>query len=223
MTPSSSRACIDRSFHRAPSSLRCQLDQRVEDNIKDKRNRTREQSFFAKIGERERERGADRKRCVEPSITERRGDERGVQLNRSRSASDREREKERERKRRNGGSCVTRLENISRGDAAYDVASRFRRHTESAVALNHGTIVVPPLPGRRNSTGSGCTTIPSFEIRFSPLVSRVETKILERSEEEASGQREKEKGKKNDQRSLDQRVHVLAWSVRPPPIDLARA
>lgn len=202
MTPSSSRACIDRSFHRAPSSLRCQLDQRVEDNIKDKRNRTREQSFFAKIGEeRERE---DRKRCVEPSITERRGDERGVQLNRSRSASDREREKERERKRRNGGSCVTRLENINRGDAAYDVASRFRRHTESAVALNHGTIVVPPLPGRRNSTGSGCTTIPSFEIRFSPLVSRVETKILERSEEEASGQREKEKGKKTiDDRSIN--------------------
>ena len=102
MTPSSSRACIDRSFHRAPSSLRCQLDQRVEDNIKDKRNRTREQSFFAKIGERERERGADRKRCVEPSITERRGDERGVQLNRSRSASDREREKEREKTKKRG-------------------------------------------------------------------------------------------------------------------------
>lgn len=98
---------------------------------------------------------------------------------------------------------MTRLENISRGDAAYDVASRFRRHTESAVALNHGTIVVPPLPGR-NSTGSGCTTIPSFEIRFSPLVSRVETKILERSEEEASGQREKEKEKKTiDDRSIN--------------------
>lgn len=100
---------------------------------------------------------------------------------------------------------MTRLENISRGDAAYDVASRFRRHTESAVALNHGTIVVPP--GRRNSTGSGCTTIPSFEIRFSPLVSRVETKILERSEEEASGQREKEKGKK--------KRSTIARSTRP--------
>lgn len=93
----SSRACIDPSFHRAP--LRCQLDQRVEDNIKDKRNRdTREERFFEDRW-RERERGADRKRCVEPSITERRGDERGVQLNRSRSASDREREREREREK----------------------------------------------------------------------------------------------------------------------------
>lgn len=67
------------------------------------------------------------------------------------------------------------------------------------------------------------------EILLSPFVSRVETKILlERSEEEASkGQKEEEKKekekKRNDRRSLDQRVHVLAWSVRPPPIDLARA
>lgn len=60
---------------------------------------------------------------------------------------------------------------------------------------------------------------PLFPSRFEGR----DEKILERSEEEASGQREKEKGKKNDRRSLDQRVHVLAWSVRPPPIDLARA
>lgn len=114
---------------------------------------------------------------------------------------------------------MTRLENISRGDAAYDVASRFRRHTESAVALNHGTIVVPPLAGRRNSTGSGCTTIPSFEIRFSPLVSRVETKILERSEEEASGQREKEKGRKKKRSTIARSTRPCSSLERASPAD----
>ena len=103
---------------------------------------------------------------------------------------------------------MTRLENISRGDAAYDVASRFRRHTESSVALNHGTIVAPPPP-RTDSTGSGCTTrsIPSlrdppFPFRFEGRDENPPRKIRGGGEQGAEGRGKKGKRKKKKPKTV---------------------
>lgn len=120
---------------------------------------------------------------------------------------------------------MTRLENISRGDAAYDVASRFRRHTESSVALNHGTIVAPPPP-RTDSTGSGCTTrsIPSlrdppFPFRFEGRDENPPRKIRGGGEQGAEGRGKKGKRKKKKRSTIARSTRPCSSVERASPAD----